>query len=72
MPDGSRIDGDDSNLSENELRDKEYERLQHKYEIDSKGNMPGRNALYDMFEKAKAWAHDQKAKAARSKQRRLC
>jgi hypothetical protein len=67
--DNESIDDDDVDLTERELRDKQYERLQQSH-LEKNGKNPGSRELYAMFDAAKAWAGERKSIVARAKKQK--
>ena len=63
------VEDDDVDLTNRQLRDKEYDRLQQQH-FDNHGKRPSRTSLYQMWEAAIAWAVARKSNAARFKKQK--
>jgi hypothetical protein len=63
---GGAVEDEDLQLSESQLRDKEYARLLAEHNNSSR-KRPTSKEQYSFFEAAKAWAGERKANAARAK-----
>jgi hypothetical protein len=68
--DNESVDSDDFQLSEHELRDKEYERLQTDHKKNTAKQITAKH-LYELWEAARAWASERKAQVARSKRQKF-